>query len=493
MIFGYSVISMKVADILVQSNRAFDVFSFDTIIYTFGLKFIIMNYLLRIVPVLFSISNVFAQSKDFENAPLNPRPLEALQYIVPSVLHGDVAYYAGFYFDKDRNRVLEDGQSFKKFSEWTDNEARVAKSVYMKFNENGQILQYVDYGGSGSIRTYEYNSNGQLIKETFSYDAKTYTYDKLGRLEKEFRTFGSTDRTITILYSYKNEDGLLKVNKKSIYVEDDEVVEMHYKNGRLVYEKQEDDVEVCVPDQEGNCVSIKNQKSGSIKKVFYNVIYQDELKAENIVIKNIKKNNFSQNEPQAEIGGRYLKMPLQSFGNDVIAYFGVKNQYLIAKDFYDVSAVPMNAVVPVSILQENNPILAIWQNETLAYILYAGNKEGILRNSDENYEFYYNPVTKSYLYFKKDIKGVKGVVIPFKELNTEMLMYADLLKRHSTTLIEGKPQLSTYQWTSKKLNDQETVLLYQDEPKYIIPNIAAPEHLKIYVARNYNGEKFATE
>ncbi len=249
-----------------------------------------MKKLLQLFFTVSIVTSGIAQTVSFDKAPLNPNPLENLRYMVPSTLKGDVAFYAGNFYDTNRKQLLDDGSTFMKYAQWTKNEAYAAKGIFMKFNAQGKIEEIVNYNTSTITYLYEYDKKGQLIKSQFQNDITTYTYDNVGRLDTEFNKFGSSDRTITKKYTYKNEGNLLKITKKSTYVDGEESEEFHFKNGRKVYGKTALSIENdCEPDARGNCVSEKNKKTGYINKIFYNVIYRDELKPENITVRNIKK------------------------------------------------------------------------------------------------------------------------------------------------------------------------------------------------------------
>ena len=96
------------------------------------------------------VSTAMGQKVHFDTAPLNLKPLEYLSYVVPSTIKGDVAYYKGNFYDANRNLLLEDGTSFMKYAKWTKNEAYAAKSIFMKFNATGNLLEFVNYTNNSS-------------------------------------------------------------------------------------------------------------------------------------------------------------------------------------------------------------------------------------------------------------------------------------------------------------------------------------------------------
>lgn len=440
---------------------------------------------------LFTIGNIFAQIANFEDAPLNPIPLEAFKYVVPSELQGDVAYFAGKYYDEDRKQRLEDGSSFMKFAQWTKEEAKIAKSLFMSFNRNNQLTEYIIYNGSSPLTyLYEYDSKGNLIKFQYQKDIVAYTYDKKGRLDTEIKTYNTSGSKVSIKYAYTSEGNLLKIFKTSTYSEGSETEEMHYKNGRKIYEKSALGVEsVCEPDSRGNCVSKRFIKDNRVDRVFYNVIYRDQLKAKNVVIRDIRANKFAVSVPQIEIEGSKINLPMERLKEDILIYLPNTQQYLIAKDFYN-SAVEKENPVPVEILQSNSPYLGIWYSESFPVFLKNGTTERLIKYGDTDYNFYYDLDENKYFYIDKKIKGVPNKIISYKELNTEMLMYMNETLTTNTTLVKGVKQYFATDWSSKSLSDKEVVLLYKNEPLYIVPIITKPEPLKIYTSKNYDGEKY---
>lgn len=89
---------------------------------------------------------------------------------------------------------------------------------YSKTNQHNQLgWTTADLGNNGQNQRYEYDANGNVIKETDSLGKiTTYAYDLHGNLNKESRSDGST-----ILYSYDAVGQLLSVKdakgKKTIY------------------------------------------------------------------------------------------------------------------------------------------------------------------------------------------------------------------------------------------------------------------------------------
>ncbi|MFC7357609.1 hypothetical protein ACFQO1_07915 [Jejudonia soesokkakensis] len=449
-----------------------------------------MRTLVIFVSTLFCLNTIVGQTARFEEAPLNPKPLEALKFVVPSDIKGDVAYYAGKFYDNDRKQLLEDGSSFTKYSQWSKEEAYKEKSPYMQFNTKGQLTEYIINNSSSLRYVYEYDSKGNLIKKQYQNDITTYEYDKKGRLDTEYRTFSTTDRTVSIKYTYKQENDLLKITKTSTYPDGIETEEFHFKDGRKVYEKSALSVEsICEPDGKGNCVSKKYIKDNRIEKVHYNVVYRDHMKPEYVVVRDIRANQYAVSIPQIEIEGSIINLPMDRLKEDVLIYLPNTKQYLIANDFYD-SKITKENPVPVEILQSNSPYLGIWYSETFPVFLKNGSREGIIKNGDSNYTLFYDQEEEKYFYIDKNTKGIPKEFINFKVIDAPLVMYMGENLQDNMTLIKGAKQYFTYGWSSKPLNEKEAILFYENTPLYIVPIIPKPEPLKIYAGRNYKGEKY---
>src|SRR5690606_26779542 len=68
---------------------------------------------------------------------------------------------------------------------------------------------------------------------------------------------------------------------------------------------------------------------------------------------------------------------LTTVGNHIVFYIPTTQQYFIAKNFYN-SAIKKDDAVNVELLQENNPYLHIWGNDSgNFYCLYKGSDHSL--------------------------------------------------------------------------------------------------------------------
>ncbi|WP_111308477.1 hypothetical protein [Confluentibacter sediminis] len=453
-----------------------------------------MKTLLLSISLFLSLTAVFGQNSIAKKAPLNPLPLEELAYMVPSLIDGDIAYYKGHFYNDKREQLLENGESFRSYANWTEKEAYEAKSIYMAFDASGKLLKLKDYKNFSTLtRAYTYNQKGLLTKSTFYNDSMFYHYDNKDRLLTEERYFSSSKTKVVVNYNYKTEDGLLKITRQTVYPTGKEQDELHYKNGKLMYYKSVlGEENVGVPDAKGNITKTKNIKTNKVNNYYYNVIYNDEINTKDLVVVNAKKNDYDRhNLPRLSVGDKIISnVNLTIVGNHVVFYIPTTQQYFIAKNFYN-STIKKDEAVNVELLQENNPYLHIWGNDSgNFYCLYKGSDHSLKKFRDENYSVYYSPFDDTYFLVdkQKNTTSQAGTLANVQTFKGSVLMYVNYAKKTSVNLFEGENQTSSFGWSAKPLNVSEAVMLKNNEPKYIIPIVPKPDDLKIYLGRKYNNE-----
>lgn len=453
-----------------------------------------MKTLLLSISLFLSLNVVFGQNPIAKKAPLNPLPLEELAYMVPSLIDGEITYYKGHFYNDKREQLLENGESFRSYANWAEKEAYDAKSIYMAFDASGKLLKLKDYKNSSTLtRAYTYNNKGLLTKSTFYNDSTFYHYDTSDRLLKEERYFSSSKTKVVVNYNYKTEDGLLKITRQTVYPTGEEQDELHYKNGKLMYYKTVlGEENVGVPDAKGNITKTKNIKTNKLNNYYYNVIYKDEINTKDLVVVNAKKNDYDRhNLPRLSVGDKIISNAnLTTVGNHIVFYIPTTQQYFIAKNFYN-SAIKKDNSVNVELLQENNPYLHIWGNDSgNFYCLYKGSDHSLKKFSDENYSIYYSPFDDTYFLVdkQKNTASQAGTLANVQTFKGSVLMYVNYTKKASVNLFEGENQTSSFGWSAKQLNANEAVMLKNNEPKFIIPIVPKPDDLKIYSGRRYNNE-----
>src|SRR5690606_28580668 len=162
----------------------------------------------------------------------------------------------------------------------------------------------------------------------------------------------------------------------------------------------------------------------------------------------------------------------------------------IAKNFYN-STIKKDDAVNVELIQENNPYLHIWGNDSSNfYCLYKGSGHSLKNFKDENYSIYYTPFDDTYFLVdkQKNTTTQAGTLVNVQTFKGSVLMYVNYTKKASVNLFEGENQTSSFGWSAKQLNANEAVMLKNNEPKYIIPIVPKPDDLKIYSGRKYNNE-----
>ncbi|MCZ2395762.1 MAG: hypothetical protein LC100_04375 [Chitinophagales bacterium] len=453
-----------------------------------------MKILLLSISLFLPLTVVFGQNPIAKKAPLNPLPLEGLAYIVPSLIDGDVTYYKGHFYNDKREQLLENGESFRSYGNWTEKEASEAKSIYMDFDPSGKLLKLKDYKNSSPLtRLYTYNKKGLLVKSVIFKDSTIYHYDHKDRLLKEERYFSSGNKKVVVNYHYKTEGNLLKITRQTVYPEDKEQDELHYRNGKLIYFKSVLGEEyVGVPDTKGNITKTKNIKTNKVEKYYYNVIYKDEINPKDLVVINAKKNDYDRrNFPRFTVGDKILSgLNLTTAGEDIIFYIPTSQQYYIARNFLNRS-VRKNDTVKVALLQENNPYLHVWSNDWgNYYCLYKGSDDSLKKYQDENYSIYYSPVDDTYFLVdrQKNKTSQAGTLANAQTYKGSVLLYVNYTKNIAVNLLEGSIMTNNLGWSAKALNANENVLLKNNKPRYIIPIVPKPVHLKIYTGRKYNNE-----
>lgn len=304
---------------------------------------------------------------------------------MPAALKGDVAYYAGNFYNEKGERLLDDGTSFMKFIDLSYAEAYQAKVPYIKRDKNGNILEIIDQKSTTKY-IYEYNAKGLLTKSTYSNRLKEYEYDVKDRLKKEIITNTSYNEKVTSTYTYKEEGGMLHVHERKVYTTGgEESFDYSYKDGQLMFstgysgKKYE-----CIPDAKGNCTTKKDVKTGEIKTIYSNVIYRDELKAGSITVE--KKNDYS-TDYTLKVGDRLLSgVTSQFIGGTLYLYVPITGEYLVVENFYDKDQDIKK--LPIKFVQKDDPYLAYRGYNDKAYLLVKGVEQNDLSRSDKNYDFF---------------------------------------------------------------------------------------------------------
>lgn len=448
----------------------------------------VRNVIITFLLTLFVVINGFAQQFiDIVNAPLNP-----VGYIEnKSQLHlkGDIAYLQlddYLNFDKNGNRLFlyynfldkEKARETKSTYLELDNQKRLVYKenfflevkTFYTYNPNGTIAKIEVQSQYPSVRTFEYDNNKRMIKQTEKRDAKTtvtdYSYQTNGNriVISASETVTENNQSTSRTYQYTYENGLM----------------MKYK------EKDLEDTYTYTYDTKGNWLT-KASRFGTTKRQLY---YHSELgEWDKWSWKYVKDYAWL---PYLTVGNRevyrlnYSSKDLDNF-TDVLFFESITGTTLVAENVVTANGLSQGAGNgKVSVLKAKNLMYKSVQGN-IKFFVEGNNQSGNLKQVFVGKTYVIYDASSLQTYWCQDFeKGKKFNV--FEALGKDALLW---LKNDENNIYfwQNGAYISASGYTlGETLNDGSKLLYKNQKPVSVMENFTSSVQNTFYKVIPYSGQ-----
>lgn len=449
----------------------------------------VRNVIITLLLTLLVVINGFAQQFiDIVNAPLNP-----VGYIEnKNQLHlkGDIAYIESedyLNFDKNGNRLFlyynfldkEKARGTKSTYLELDNQKRLVYKenfflevkTFYTYNPNGTIAKIEVQSQYPSVRTFEYDNNKRMIKQTEKRDAKTtvtdYAYQTNGNriVISASETVTENNQSTSRTYQYTYENGLM----------------MKYK------EKDLEDTYTYTYDTKGNWLT-KSSRFGTTKRQFY---YHSELgEWDKWSWKYVKDYAWL---PYLTIGNRnvhrlnYSSKDLDNF-TDVLFFEPITGTTLVAENVVTANGLSKGVGNgKVSVLKAKNLMYKSVQGN-IKFFVEGSNQSGNLKQVFVGKTYVIYDASSLQTYWCRDFeKGKKFNV--FEDLGKDAFLWYKSEKNDFYFWQKGDYVTQALGYTLGTLSDDDNLIIYQNQkPVFVIENLTNSIQNTFYKAVPYSGQ-----
>lgn len=453
-----------------------------------------------IILILFSICSLEAQTgNNWVVAPVNPSVESDYNSKLVKEKYAIISYDI---YNEDGTRW---GSSTGKDPEpYTIEEAKTKKSIFKKRDLKGQVIEMRTYwGDTEKITTYTYNTNGLLTNQkasTYNYD---YTYDSQGRVIKTVFTNDDRNETLITAYTYKKENGLLKIIEETTgtgvlrpYYES------HYKDGLKVYTKKDINdpgfTHIYTYDDRGNWIFHQYEPnpgkySGKIDRT---ITYWDEITSPNaefeVISKVISPDYGDLTAPYVFINNKKITVPSdKATGDTYLFYIPQTKTHYAAIDAYSKSKNTLDYKHDVIKLASGAEVIVFRNNGYFNVV-----ENGKLVTGEKNFSnvfgtliYYIEGTDKTYIvpeYSEESKKGVPG----YLKKGTSIFYIRDLTSKQYHLVENGNiVDYSKIDGSWKYLENGDPVLFYEGKPTYILSGYKNAKDKVVMQGKKYTSEK----